>query len=107
MAGQVWFRGENGMLNVFDEPLPAGIRHRLDRGDLVRVNPDGTPWADGQEPDGGDEGLPDGAPPLPKRSASQKVWADFAVSQGMDRDKAAAMKRDELVEEFTKLRAVS
>lgn len=96
----MWVLGENGTLNLFDVPLPPGIAHRLERGDLTRVNEDGSPWS--PEPKvPGDGPLPDGAPALPKRSASQKTWADFAVSQGMDEAKAAAMTRDDLVAEFT------
>jgi hypothetical protein len=38
VAEQMWILGENGMLHVFDVPLPPGIQHRLDRGDLTRVH---------------------------------------------------------------------
>ena len=103
MAEQVWFKGENGMLNVSDVPLPDGIAHRLERGDLVRVNPDGSPWTEPEpEPEAEDAPLPDGAPPLPKRTAQRQVWVDFAISQGMDRDEAARASKADLVEKFTR-----
>ena len=103
MAEQMWILGENGMLNVFDLPLPAGIQSRLDRGDLTRVNENGTPWHEpGEpvlEPPLGD--LPPDAPPLPKKTENRAVWTEFAVSQGMDREEAASMTKAELIDRFT------
>lgn len=97
----MWILGENGMLHVFDVPLPPGIQHRLDRGDLTRVREDGSPWvAEAQlAPPLGD--LPPDAPPLPKRAEPRAAWVEFAVSQGMGREQAAAMTKNELVEAFT------
>lgn len=103
MAEQMWVRGENGSLQVFDVPLPLGIESRLNTGDLVRVNEDGTPWHEpGEpvvEPPRGD--LPPDAPPLPKKTENRAVWTEFAVSQGMDREEAAAMTKAELIDRFT------
>lgn len=103
MADSMWLRGENGSLQVFDLPLPLGIQHRLDTGDLLRVNADGTPWVDPGaevlEPPLGD--LPPDAPKLPKKTESRAVWTEFAVSQGMGREEAASMTKAELIERFT------
>lgn len=100
MAEQMWVLGENGMLNIFDLPLPPGIQSRLDRGDLTRVNEDGTPWEPESElePPLGD--LPPDAPPLPKRTDNRATWVDFAISQGMERDTAAGMTKADLIEAF-------
>ena len=99
----MWVRGENGTLQVFDVPLPLGIQSRLDKGDLVRVNEDGTPWREpGEtvvEPPLGDQ--PADAPPLPKKTENRAIWTEFAVSQGMDREEAASMTKAELIERFT------
>lgn len=99
----MWVMGENGTLQVFDVPLPLGIESRLDKGDLVRVNEDGTPWREpGEEvlePPLGD--LPPDAPPLPKKTENRAVWTEFAVSQGMDREEAASMTKAELIDRFT------
>lgn len=99
----MWIRGENGALNLFDVPLPLGIESRLNRGDLVRVNPDGTPWheagEEAVEPPLGD--MPPDAPPLPKKTDNRAVWTEFAVSQGMDRTQAASMTKAELIEAHT------
>jgi hypothetical protein len=113
VAEQMWIRGENGALLVFDLPLPLGIGHRLDSGELVRVNEDGTPYVEPDAPEPlpppvgdrvpADDGpLPDGAPALPGRSEAKHVWAAFAISQGMDRAQAATMTKAQLVAEFTR-----
>lgn len=103
MAERMWIRGENGALHQFDLPLPLGIESRLDRGDLVRVNEDGTPWHEpGEEvvePPFGD--LPPDAPPLPKKTDNRAVWTEFAIAQGMDRTQAAGMTKAELIEAHT------
>lgn len=36
----------------------------------------------------------------PRRNAKKTEWIDFAVSQGMDRDEADEMTRDQLAERF-------
>lgn len=103
MAEQLWIKGENGSLQVFDLPLPLGIQDRLDRGDLTRVNKDGSPWHEPDEevlePPHGD--LPPDAPPLPKKTENRATWVEFAVSQGMDREQAASMTKAELIEVLT------
>jgi hypothetical protein len=103
VSEQMWIRGENGALHLMDVPLPLGIQHRLDRGDLTRVNEDGTPWAEpgaeALEPPRGD--LPPDAAPLPKRADNRATWTEFAVSQGMGREQAASMTKAELIELFT------
>lgn len=103
VADQMWIRGENGALHCMDVPLPPGIESRLNRGDLVRVNEDGTPWVEpgeeAVEPPRGD--MPPDAPPLPKRTENRAAWTEFAVSQGMDRAQAASMTKAELIEQFT------
>jgi hypothetical protein len=105
MAEQMWIRGENGTLNVFDVPLPPGIQHRLDRGDLVRVNEDGSPWTEpDDEPEPAADVPPADAPALPDRKANRAVWAEFAISQGMGREKAASLTKAQLIAEFTQER---
>ena len=98
-AGRIWFLGENGALHVHDLPLPEGLQHRLDRGDLVRVSEDGTPWTEtADDPVEVADVPPPDAPPLPRRTANRRTWIDFAISQGMDRERANNLTRAELVE---------
>lgn len=40
----VYIRGENGVVVKHDLPLPPGVQDRLGRGQLHRVNADGSPW---------------------------------------------------------------
>lgn len=97
---QVWLLGENGAVLVFDVPLPFGVAHRLNRGDLTRVNPDGSPWTDAPDPTPAPDVAED-APPLPKKTDNRATWTEFAVTQGMDRDQAASMTKAELIEALT------
>lgn len=100
----IHLRGENGAVLYFDGvALPEGIAHRVGRGDLTRVNPDGTPW-EAEAPAPAGEPPPD-APPLPGVKENRAVWTEFAVSQGMDRAEAASLTKAQLIDGFTKLRA--
>ncbi|MGH3296097.1 MAG: hypothetical protein ACRDP7_30290 [Trebonia sp.] len=103
----IHLRGESGAVLYFsdDARLPEGIGHRIARGDLVRVNPDGSPWDD-STPDITDNQPPD-APPLPGVKENRAVWVEFAIGQGMDRTEANNLTKAQLIHEFTKLRAVS
>jgi hypothetical protein len=94
---QLHLRGESGAVLYFDrDALPEGVGKRIARGDLVEVTPDGVPQAD--EPE--DTPPPD-APPLPKRSANRDTWISFALSQGMDREEANSLTKNELITRFT------
>jgi hypothetical protein len=97
MAKQMWIRGENGAVHLFDLPLPLGIAKRLDRGDLARVEADGSPWVERDEPEPAEVVEVPDAPPLPKRAESRAVWAQFAVSQGMPRAEAATATKADLI----------
>jgi hypothetical protein len=45
---------------------------------------------------------------VPKRTASQQEWADYAITQGMPEAEARGMKRDDLYKAYRQgLRAVS
>jgi len=103
----IHLRGESGAVLYFSDgaALHEGIMHRISRGDLVRINPDGTPWDD-STPEITDDKPPD-APPLPGVRENRAVWVEFAISQGMDRAEAANLIKAQLIEEFTRLRAVS
>jgi hypothetical protein len=98
----------------FDGPVPESIARRIARGDLTRINPDGTPWdsagavaAEQPEPqpepedEGEDEGDPAGAPPLPGARDSKAAWAEAAVSRGTDPAQADSMTKAQLIEALT------
>lgn len=94
----VYLRSERGVVLAFGQPVPDVIAAQVRRGDLTLCRPDGSDLQVDKAA---------AAPPLPKRSAARQVWVDFAISQGMDRGRVAAMTRAELVDKFTRLRAVS
>lgn len=48
--GEIWLKGEGGAVRRYAEPLHETIAQRLDRGDITRVNEDGTPYVEGAEP---------------------------------------------------------
>ncbi|HXJ25634.1 MAG TPA: hypothetical protein VNH17_08035 [Streptosporangiaceae bacterium] len=114
MTDTIWLRGEGGALVTKSLPLHFSLQDRLDKGELQRVNRDGSTL---QEPPAGEAEPPaeppadpveDEGPAVPKRTASQADWAAYAVSQGMDAERAAGMKRDDLYKEYRRaLRAVS
>lgn len=96
----IHLKGENGAELYFArDQLPAGVAQRIARGDLTEIKDEGTTGAEADEP--ADDTPPD-APPLPSRKAHQATWAKFAVSQGMDREEAAAMSKDDLIKALTK-----
>lgn len=88
-----FFRGAGG--GIFEMPLPLSdnYAYQAERGQLVRVNADGSPWEDAAEAAG------DG-PKVPSKSASKNEWVGYAVSQGMSVDDADAMTKSDLVEKF-------
>jgi hypothetical protein len=110
----IWLLGESGALLTLTLPLHEAIADRLDKGHLTRVNRDGTPWLESSQEAPEPPAKPPAAqvegedPAVPKRTASQAEWAAYAVSQGMDPQRAAGMKRDDLYKEYRRtLRAVS
>jgi len=104
--GAVLLLGEDGALFTQVPPFHPGVQQRLDRGDIHLADADGNP-ADDVPSESADQ-KPSDAPSLPRRSASQSDWADFAAGQGMDAEKAHSMTRRELMEEFrVPLKAVS
>jgi hypothetical protein len=95
----VHLRGENGAELYFDrDALPEGVAKRIKRGDLTEI-PAAALADDGPE-DEADVPPPD-APPLPARSANRAIWTAFAISQGMDREEAAALTKTELISRLT------
>jgi hypothetical protein len=94
----VHLRGENGAVLYFDrDALPEGVAKRIKRGDLTEIP---AAPADGGPEDEADVPPPD-APPLPARSANRATWTAFAISQGMDREEAAALTKAELISRLT------
>lgn len=97
----IHIRGEGGLVLAHDLPLGEGIGHRLESGQLVRVNEDGSPWtapADAEvDPDAG---VVSTVKPDPK--ATKVAWVGWAVSQGAKPDDAEAMTKADLIDKYGK-----
>ena len=101
----IWIRGESGALLSFgDGPLPPGIVDRLNSGQLLQVNEDGTPFDGDYE---AEDELPEDVPPLPQASALRPVWEQFAVSQGMDEKEVRKLSKAQLIDRLSYVHAPS
>jgi hypothetical protein len=95
----IHLRGEAGAVLYFSDAaaLPEGVAHRVSRGDLVRVSPDGSPWDDSPPDQDPAAELPPDAPPLPGTRENRAAWTEFAISQGMDRAEANSLTKAQLI----------
>lgn len=95
MADTIHVRGEGGTIFEMDLPLPKGVQQRLDAKALVRVNPDGSPYAEA-DPE------PEGQDPYtiarPGSAANKPEWVTYAVSQGMSVNDANGYTKADLIE---------
>jgi hypothetical protein len=95
--------GEGGTVLRLGLPLHEAIAERMERGHIVRCNPDGTvPYApadDQPEPEGQ---VP--APPLtqPAATASKSEWVGWATVCGALPDDAEAMTKQDLIDKYGK-----
>lgn len=92
-----FFRGAGG--GVFELPLPLSenFENQRVRGQLVRVNEDGSPY----EPPEETPALEDG-PARPPVNASKNEWVGYAVAVDADLtvDDADAMTKNDLIEKY-------
>lgn len=81
--------------------LPADVREQVLSGDAPEpVEPvPSAPPGGGSSDSTGDTGTAETGD-VPAKSASKVTWVDYAVAQGMPRDEAEAMTRDELAVEY-------
>lgn len=86
----MWLRGESGVVREHKLPLPEGIAHRLAKGYIARVNPDGSPWVGQSEP------------VKPATTAPKAAWVGWAVANGADPDEADGMTKADLIDKFGK-----
>lgn len=112
MAETIHVRGEGGAIIPMDLPLPEPIADRVAAGQLVRVNPDGTPYigtgaatapaSAPERPALGEDGRSDltaGRVPRPPQSAPKSDWIDHIALRGLrSREDAEAMTKADLIE---------
>lgn len=90
-----FFKGAGG--GIFELPLPLAdnFEYQLVRGQLARVNEDGSPY----EAHGAMD-LTAGEIRVPGKNAAKNEWVGYAVSQGMTVDDADALSKADLIERF-------
>ncbi|MFD4527850.1 hypothetical protein ACFWP7_28750 [Streptomyces sp. NPDC058470] len=102
MAETIHVRGEGGAIFAMDLPLPESIAERYERGLLVRVHSDGTPYHPGPaapSEDGGGSDLTAGKSPRPGVNASKSEWIAYVVGQGhLSAEDAANLTKADLIE---------
>lgn len=94
MAETIHIRGEGGGIHAMDLPLHESVQQRLARGQLTRVNPDGSTYT------GLDQDTV-AAPPTarPGKNAPKAQWTGWAVAvHGMTPDNAEAMTKGDLMD---------
>lgn len=88
-----FFRGSGGAVFEFALPLTDVQQYQLDRGELVRVNADGSAYTDAAV---------DESPKRPADSASKTAWVGYAraVDPELSVDDADAMTKNDLIEKY-------
>lgn len=101
----IWIRGESGALLSFgDGPLPPGIVDRLNSGQLLQVNEDGTPFDGDYE---AEDELPEDVPPLPPPSALRSEWERYAMAQGLQEKEIKGLSKAQLRDRLSYVNAPS
>jgi len=94
MPETIYIRGEGGGVHAMDLPLHESVQERLAKGQLIRVNPDGSPYT----------GLAQeavAAPPTtrPSKAAPKAEWVGWAVTvHQLTPDNAEAMTKQDLTD---------
>lgn len=88
--------GEGGGVFELSLPLHESVADRLAKGHLRRVHPDGSPYVEGERP----EGVPSLPESRPALNAVKAEWVGWAVVQGLKPDEAEALTKADLIERF-------
>lgn len=104
MAETIHVRGEGGAVIAMDLPLPEAIAERYERGFLVRVNPDGSPYMGAPAPvqapaPAKGSALTTGQVPRPGARAGKDDWVLWAMAvHALPEADAQAMTKAQLQE---------
>ncbi|MFJ4286409.1 hypothetical protein ACIPY0_12255 [Paenarthrobacter nicotinovorans] len=95
MSESIHILSEGGTVFELALPLHEVVEAKLVKGQIRRVNPDGTPYVE-KSPDE----VP--APPTsrPGVNEDKKAWVAWAVVQGLTPDDADALTKRDLIERF-------
>lgn len=88
--------GEGGTVFELSLPLHETIEERLAKGHIRRVQADGSPYVEGDRP----EGVPSLPESRPNINAVKAEWVGWAVVQGLTPDEAEALTKNDLIERF-------
>ncbi|MGW2932955.1 hypothetical protein ACWDA7_14055 [Streptomyces sp. NPDC001156] len=102
-AETIFVKGEGGAVFKMDLPLSEGIAQRLERGELTRVNEDGSPFeepADSSLQESAEPASTQEPPKKPNKASSKADWVAWAVHQGADREEAESLTLAALIERF-------
>ncbi|MDX2667397.1 hypothetical protein [Streptomyces stelliscabiei] len=109
MAETIYVRGEGGAIIAMDLPLPEHIQERFDRGQLVRVHSDGSPYYTAADPAPAHTAPAAAAPqgsalteslvPRPGARAGKTDWVLWAMAvHALSEQDAEAMTKTQLQE---------
>jgi len=88
--------GEGGSVFELALPLHETIAEKLAKGHVRRVQPDGTPYVEGDRP----EAVPSLPESRPALNAVKAEWVGWAVVQGLKPDEAEGLTKADLIERF-------
>ncbi|MFE9765113.1 hypothetical protein ACFYPC_11360 [Streptomyces sp. NPDC005808] len=101
MTETIYIRGEGGGIHAMDLPLHESVEQRLARGQLTRVNQDGSSYTDGTTEAGPSESSDPAADKSarPAVNASKSEWIAYVVGQGhLSAEDAANLTKADLIE---------
>ncbi|MDX2566082.1 hypothetical protein PV413_19605 [Streptomyces scabiei] len=106
MPETIYVRGEGGAIIAMDLPLPEPIQERFDRGQLVRVHSDGSPYYPAADKAPGPAAAPasepgsaltEGLVPRPGARAGKTDWVLWAMAvHAIPEADAEAMTKNQL-----------
>lgn len=89
------FLGEGGTVFRLDLSVHETIADRIVKGQIRRVNPDGSPY-DGEP----DEMVPEPPTTVPPPSANKATWIAWAIACGADPETAEAATKQDLIDAY-------
>lgn len=101
MAETIYVRGEGGAIFAMDLPLPEAIAERLAKGQIKRVNRDGSPYSGADLARAAEQGsaLTEGLVPRPGARAGKDDWVLWAMAtHAIPEADAEAMTKAQLQE---------
>ncbi|MEU6651283.1 hypothetical protein ABZ904_18020 [Streptomyces sp. NPDC046900] len=97
------FRGEGGAVFEIALPLSPAYEHKVAKGWLIQVNPDGSPFeepADSALQESREPAATQEPPKKPNKASSKADWVAWAVHQGADQEEAESLTLAALIERF-------